>query len=109
MAKLNKNVLLIDFDPQANLTDCLGIEEEDYKYSIYDLIKRKVDIWQVIIRKYGLSIIPSHTILTRFEQEYGNSPQRNTILRDALEGIDNYDYILIDCPPTLGLLTLNAL
>ncbi len=109
LVKMNKKVLLVDFDPQANLTDCLGVEEESYEYSIYDFLKRKVDLWQVIIHKHNLSIVPSHGALSKIEQEYGDYPRRNTVLRDVLKDIDNYDYILIDCPPTLGLLTMNAL
>ena len=109
LAKLGKKVLLVDFDPQANLTDGLGIVEEELIFSIYDLIKEKVDYTQVIVQKYGFSIIPSNTMLTRLEQEYGNTPNHNTHLRDVLKGIAGYDYILIDCPPVLGFLTLNAL
>ena len=109
LAKLKKKVLLIDFDPQANLTDGMGIDEDDLKFSIYDLIKGKAELKNVMINKNGLSILPSQVLLTRVENEFGNLPRRNFMLKDALKSLKGFDYVLIDCPPSLGFLTLNAL
>lgn len=109
LAKLKKKVLLIDFDPQANLTDGMGIDEENLKFSIYDLIKSEAKLKNVMLNKNGLSILPSQILLTRVENEFGNLPRRNFMLKDALKGLKGFDYVLIDCPPSLGFLTLNAL
>jgi len=109
LAKLEKKVLLIDFDPQANLTDGMGIDEDELKFSIYDLIKGETELKNVMITKNGLSILPSQVLLTRVESEFGNIPRRNFMLKDALKGLKGFDYVLIDCPPSLGFLTLNAL
>ncbi len=111
LSRLKKKVLLIDFDPQANLTDGLGIDEDSLQYSIYDVIVGNCDIHDAIILKDGLSIVPSSMMLVRSIRESIANKRRNFMLRDALRFLDRneFDYILIDCPPSLGFLSLNAL
>ncbi len=101
-----KKVLCIDLDPQANLTQSLGIK--DFEYSIYDSLTQNSDLIPIEIRK-GFDIIPSHINLSGAEVELINEPGREYILKGLINKIKaNYDYVFIDCPPSLGLLTVNA-
>ncbi|MFC1512080.1 ParA family protein, partial [Candidatus Latescibacterota bacterium] len=109
LAKLDKKVLLIDFDPQSNLTDGMGIDEEKLKFSIYDLLKGKAELNNIIIHKNNISILPSQILLTRAENEFKDLPRRDFMLDNVLKKIRDFDYILIDCPPSLGFFTINAL
>jgi len=107
LSRLQQKVLLLDFDPQANLSDAFGLE--DVEVSIYDALtdKAKLPIHQV--SEY-LHIIPSNLDLSVAEVELSGVTGREYVLRDLLTPIAaNYDYIIIDCPPSLGLLTINAL
>lgn len=105
--RLGKKVLLIDLDPQANLSQSLGFEEQEP--NIYGAIRGLYPLQPVEI-KAGLELIPSHLDLAGAEVELSNEPGRDHILRELLEPIrSSYDYIIIDSPPSLGLLTLNAL
>ncbi len=107
MVELGKRVLLIDLDPQANLTLSLGISRQ--KYSIYEALRGETELVPYTA-KDGLDIITSNLDLSGAEMELINEAGREYILRELLEGIDDkYDYVIIDCPPSLGLLTLNAL
>jgi len=104
---LKKKVLLIDLDPQSNLSQSLGVE--DAKRNIYGAIKgeHELEIQHVLT---NLDLVPSSLDLSGVEMELSHEPGREYILDELLEPIrDKYDYILIDCPPSLGLLTLNAL
>jgi len=107
LAKLNKKVLLIDLDPQANLTQSLGIENTEF--NIYGALKGEYELKPVnVIAK--LDIIPSTLDLSGAELELSTEAGREFILKECIEKLNgNYDYILIDCPPSLGLLTINAL
>lgn len=104
-----KKVLLVDLDPQANLTYSLRMNSQRLDTTIYDVLKGKIDPKDAIINHNGFDILPSSIDLSGAEMEFANEPARETLLRNILGRLDNgYDYILIDCPPNLGLLTLNA-
>ncbi len=111
LGDLKKKTLLIDCDPQGNATSGLGIEKENLEQTVYNVLVENVDISDTIIEtKYkNLSVCPSDVDLAGAEIELVSVNKREYILKKALEKIRNeYDYILIDCPPSLGLLTLNA-
>lgn len=107
LSYLEKKVLLIDMDPQANLSQSLGIENPET--SIYEALKGDTELIPVNI-KTDLDIIPSSLDLSGAEIELSTEPGREYLLKELLEPLmDKYDYIIIDCPPSLGLLTVNAL
>lgn len=111
LAMLDQHVLLVDADPQANSTSGLGVEGKGQR-SIYDCIVNKVPGADAIIPTGvpGLDMIPSNIDLVGAEVEIVNDPRREMILREVLAPLRNqYDYIFIDCSPSLGLVTLNAL
>lgn len=112
LALAGKKILLIDIDPQGNTTSGLGLNKHDLKTSIYDLIIDEIDPRPVIIKTgiENLSIIPSTLSLTGAEVELVGIMGREYRLKKALaQLIPEYDFILIDCPPSLGLLTINAM
>ncbi len=112
LASLGKKVLLIDIDPQANLSIHLGIDIHKLEYSIYHVINGKKDVLEVLKKTSisGLTLLPSSLDLASAEIELVNTVGRETIVRFYLEKlIQKYDYVLIDCPPSMGMLTLNAL
>ncbi len=110
MAKLGKKVLLIDLDPQANLTYSLRMHSQRLEKTIYQALKGQAKFSDVVIKHRGFDFIASCLELSGAELELANEPARESLLRDFLKQIkkDQYDYVLIDCPPNLGLLTLNA-
>jgi len=104
--------LLIDADPQANATSGLGFDIRSIKTSIYDCLIDGLDPKEIVLKSEipGLDIIPSHIDLVGAEIEMVNLPEREKILKGVIAKIkDNYDYVLIDCSPSLGLITVNAL
>jgi len=107
-----KKTLLIDLDPQANATSGFGLQPKSISCSIYDALVGKKDIRETVQPTDidYLKIIPSVTNLVGAEFEFVNVPSREYVLNKALQPIrDQYDIVLIDCPPSLGLLTINAL
>jgi chromosome partitioning protein len=111
---LEKKILLIDADPQANATSALGINlnESQEKKTIYEVIENNINPNDAIIttESPNLDIIPSTINLVGAEIELVNHPDREKMLKNQLEKIkENYDFILIDCPPSLGLITINSL
>ncbi|MDR0571771.1 MAG: AAA family ATPase [Rickettsiales bacterium] len=112
LAMLKYRVLTIDFDPQGNLSSGLGVGESLREKNIYNIILNEYDVNSCILRtkvEY-LDIIPSKMDLAAFELDVVNKKDREFLLSGVLKGITiDYDYIFIDCPPSLGLLTVNAL
>ena len=107
---LEKRVLLIDADPQANATSGLGVEEVNF--STYNLLEHSAEVIKCILptSSPNVDIIPSHIDLVAAEIELVDRENREYMLREALKSVrDHYDYIIIDCAPSLGLITINAL
>ncbi len=112
MAELGNMILVVDADPQGNATSGFGINKNELKKSVYDLILNKSQISDVIVRGVypSLDVVPCNIHLTGAEIELVGALSRETRLKKSLMSVMNeYDYILIDSPPSLGLLTLNAL
>ncbi len=112
LAEMGENIVLIDVDPQANTTSGLGVDKYKVDKSIYDAIIGKANIKELVLntRVEGLSLIPSNIHLAGAEIELVNMMMREHRLRKVIEPIrNNYDFIIIDCPPALGILTINAL
>lgn len=109
---LEKKVLLIDADPQANATSGLGFDPRNITNGIYECLINEVEPKDIILTSSSpnLDLIPAHIDLVGAEVEMINLPNREKMMRMAIDKVrDNYDYIIIDCSPSLGLITINAL
>ncbi|MBT8322400.1 MAG: AAA family ATPase [Eudoraea sp.] len=109
---LEKSVLVIDADPQANATSGLGVEVDEIEIGSYQMLEHTADARETIIKTSSpnVDLIPSHIDLVAIEIELVDKDQREYMMKQAIADLrEQYDYILIDCAPSLGLLTLNAL
>ena len=109
---LEKKVLLIDADPQANATSGLGLDVDSIELGTYQLLEHTKTAEETIIKTSSpnVDLIPAHIDLVAIEIELVDKDDREYMMKNAIRGLkDKYDYILIDCAPSLGLLTLNAL
>lgn len=110
LAKLGHSILIVDLDPQGNATSGLGIDKQSLENTTYDVLFGTVNVAHIIkdTSLVGLHILPTNSQLAAAEVDLAIEERREFRLKEALDTI-SYDYILIDCPPSLGLLSLNAL
>ena len=112
LAEEGKKILVVDIDPQGNCTSGFGVDKNNQENTIYELLLDDCTINECIVRKVmeGIDLIPSNVNLAASEIELIGIPRKEFILRDALDYIkDDYDYIVMDCPPSLNVLTVNAM
>ncbi len=112
IANFGQRVLLVDIDPQANATSCLGINHSEVQQGTYDAFIGRTPASEIVLhnQKLNLSLLPSSSALAGAQIEIIDVPEREKLLKKMLQPLSKkYDYIFVDCPPSLGLLTLNGL
>ena len=112
LAAKGQKVLAVDMDPQGNMTSGLSVDKDEVEYTVYDLIVGEADIEQVLQKNVfdNLDVLPTNIDLSGAEIELIDAENKEYILRDEIFKIkDNYDFIIIDCPPSLSMLTINAM
>lgn len=112
LAEKNQRVLTIDIDPQGNTTSGLGIDKDEQEYTVYELLIGESDLSQCIVQTEfdNLKLIPSNVNLAAAEIELIGVDGKEFILKNQIAEVrDDYDYIIIDCPPSLSMLTINAM
>jgi chromosome partitioning protein len=112
LADLGKKVLILDFDPQGNAGSGLGVDITDIESTVYEVLLGESSYEETVIetKVKNLSLLPSNIDLSGLEVDLRDNPDKDHILKNFLKTIEhNFDYILIDCPPSLGALTINAL
>jgi chromosome partitioning protein len=109
LSMLGKSVLLVDLDPQAHLTYGLGIQAHELDYTVYEVLRGEVPAAEALVQRDGLEVLPSSLSLSAAELELSSMAGREYLLKEALADLPSHDFVLLDCPPSLGLLTLNAL
>lgn len=112
LGALEKKVLLVDADAQANATSGLGVDENTIKGGTYEVIEHLADVRELIVGTStpGVDLLPAHINLVAAEEELSDKDDREYMLKEALDAIKgDYDFILIDCSPSLGLMTINSL
>lgn len=112
LAALQRRVLLVDLDPQGNAAMGCGVDKETIRYSSYDLLMESVPASEtaILLPEFGFSVIPGNADLTAAEVQLMKADRKELRLADALlPSKSDYDYLLIDCPPSLNMLTLNAM
>jgi chromosome partitioning protein len=107
LARLDRRVLLLDLDPQSNATVSLGLNPSQQQHTTYQLLDGAAPVPMRLSPNFHL--VPSSIDLSGAEVELASAIGRETLLRDALSGLQGYDFLILDCSPTLGLLTINAL
>lgn len=112
LAEAGQRVLAVDFDPQGNETSGLGVEKDDVEHTVYELLIEECKVEDCIVKEVqpGLDLMPSNVNLAGAEIELLEIEQKERVLKKSLDQIKGrYDFIIIDCPPSLSLLTINAL
>lgn len=112
LAAKGQKVLAIDMDPQGNMTSGLSVEKDDVEYTVYDLLIGEASIEQIICKNVfeNLDVLPTNIDLSGAEIELLDVDNKQFILKEKVEKIrDDYDFIIIDCPPSLNMLTVNAM
>lgn len=112
LAEQGKKVLAVDLDPQGHLTTGFGVDKEEQEYTIYELMKRECNIGQCMIVNVidNLNVIPANRKLAGIEIEYVGVENMQFVLKEQIAPLkEKFDYIIVDCPPALGLLTVNCL
>ena len=112
LAEAGQHVMLVDFDPQGNASSGLGVEIEEHEHTVYDLMAEEAGLDECLVRNVqdNLDVLPSDMNLAGAEIEFQEIENKETLLKRYLDQVrDDYDFILIDCPPSLNILTINAL